>query len=186
MTVKEKKDKMRKEIRANVKEFQQEYLDKSNQAILHHFLSLPHVEKAETFFCYVSVEKEPDTRKLIEHLLAQGKRVCVPLCLGNGVMEARQIQSIEELLPAPMNLLEPAHTSPLVDAAELDVILLPCVTADKACQRLGHGGGYYDRYMEKIHCPSICFCRGRLIQEALPTEAFDLPVDMVITEEGIL
>ncbi len=66
---------------------------------------------------------------------------------------------------------------------EIDLAIVPCVAADRRGFRLGHGGGYYDRYLGKLHCPRICLCRGRALLECVPAEEFDLRMDMILTEE---
>lgn len=148
-------------------------------------LSLEQWQAAETIFCYVSVNAEPDTRRLIENALAAGKRVCVPRCLGGGVMEGRQVTALSQLKPAPFGLLEPDVSAPLIPPQELDLVVAPCVAADREGWRLGYGGGYYDRYLPRVACPVICLCRGRLLQQQLPHGPMDIQATGVLTEAGL-
>lgn len=180
--MKEEKARLRKQIAQQVQGFEQEYLKQSNEAIARSMLALPEFAGAKTIFTYVSIGAEPDTHAIIGAALAAGKRVCVPRCLGGGIMEARQITGLDALRPAPMNLLEPDEDAPLVPPEEIDFVITPCVAASKDNMRLGHGGGYYDRFLAKVNCPVVCLCRGRLLQQSVPTEPFDKPVHRVITE----
>ena len=91
---------LRREIAARQKEWTPAYLRASDAAIVRRVLALPAWAEAAWVFAYVSVRREPDTRALIRAALAAGKRVAVPRCLGDGVMEAREIRSLDALAPA--------------------------------------------------------------------------------------
>ena len=68
---------------------------------------------------------------------------------------------------------------------ELDLILLPCVSASRSGERLGYGGGFYDRYLPKTKAFRALLIRERLLSDDIPREAHDQPVDAVITEAGV-
>ncbi len=179
------KQRLRREAAVVAQGFDAAYLARSDAAILQQVCALPAYRAAHMVFCYISVGGEPDTRALIEKMLAEGKRVCVPRCLPAGVMEARCIASLAEVAPARFGLLEPDETARHILPEEVDLVILPCVSADKEGRRLGNGGGFYDRYMAQLAAPSVCLCRGRLLAQHLPEEAFDRRVDRVVTEDGI-
>ena len=71
-------------------------LEGRGQAFCQKLLAMEDYQRAHTVFCYLSVEREPDTYPLIRQALAQGKRVCAPVCIRRGVMRARLLQSLEE------------------------------------------------------------------------------------------
>lgn len=185
MSLHEEKTALRHEAALKLQELDAAYLEASDDAIFHTVLAQPEIHAAHTVFCYVSVGKEPATGRLIETLLAMGKRVAVPRCQGQGIMDACPLASFSELLPAPFGLLEPGKEADVVAPGELDVVIAPCVAADRQGGRLGHGAGYYDRFLAKTHCPVFCLCRGRLLYNKVPTEPFDVKVGQVVTEEGI-
>ena len=62
---------------------------------------------------------------------------------------------------------------------------VPCISAGKDLRRIGHGAGYYDRFLPKTEAVKICLCFAKLLAENIPTDAYDVPMDMVITEEDI-
>ncbi len=185
MNLHKEKQALRQDAAKRLKTLDAAYLAASDEAILHHVLSLPAVKAAHTVFCYVSVGKEPATGRLIETLLAMGKRVVVPRCQGGGIMDACPLSSFSELLPAPYGLLEPGDAAGVVPPGELDVVLAPCVAADKQGGRLGHGAGYYDRFLAQTHCPAYCLCRGKLLYNQVPTGPQDITMALVVTEEGL-
>lgn len=179
------KDALRRELRKTAAALRPAYLARSNAAICRALVALDEWKQAETLFCYVSFGAEPETRPLIEAAFTAGKRVCVPRCRPGGVMEARQIRTLDELRPAPFGLREPDDTAPLVPPDELQLVVAPCVAADADGWRLGNGGGYYDRYLAVVRCPVVCLCRGRLLQQGLPHAAHDVQVGMVLTEDAL-
>lgn len=178
------KSTLREQLKIKLNQLPEEYRYQSDTAIYRQVVSLPQWQNAQVVFCYVSVCAEPDTRRFIQTALDEGKRVCVPRCHGGGVMQASEITRLSQLQPAGYGLLEPDETAPQVPPAVIELALVPCVAADQHGWRLGHGGGYYDRYLPLTNCPSICLCRGRMLQNKLPREALDYAVTMVVTEDG--
>lgn len=161
------------------------YLRFSDQEIVTRMLALEEYRGARTIFCYVSTGREPDTRALIELALKAGKRVGVPLCTGKGLMEVREITGWDALRDGKYGIPEPKPECGLLPPAEIDLAIVPCVICSHDGLRLGHGGGYYDRYLARLRCPAVCFCREALVREEIPWEPHDRPVTMLITEKGV-
>ncbi|MDR1028594.1 MAG: 5-formyltetrahydrofolate cyclo-ligase [Clostridiales Family XIII bacterium] len=142
---------------------------------------------AATIFTYVGVGDEISTDPLIERALADGKRVCAPVVLGGGVMEAREIRSRGDLTRGAMNLIEPRGDRPLCEPADIDLVVVPCVSCDLRGNRLGRGGGYYDRYLKRFRPASATFvalCRERLLSQNLPRRPLDVRMGYYVTEAG--
>lgn len=165
--------------------WEEEYRQRADAAIARRVLDMEAWRAAETVFAYVSVGHEIDTRALIGAALAQGKRVYAPRCVGRGVMEARLLRGLHELRPAAFGLLEPTESAPAIAPEAIDVLLVPCLAADRDGYRLGYGSGYYDRFLAKAQGMSICLCRARALMPSVPRDAHDAPVDFVITETEI-
>ena len=68
---------------------------------------------------------------------------------------------------------------------EPDLILVPCVAAAPNGVRLGHGAGYYDRFLAEHPAQTVCLCFRRLLRADLPADVTDILTDMVLTDEGI-
>jgi 5-formyltetrahydrofolate cyclo-ligase len=161
------------------------YRINSDVAIRDILMALAVWKQARTVFIYISTGMEPDTRELIQSALDAGRTVAVPRTLGRGEMEARAIASLDELHPGSFGIPEPAETNRLLQPRELDLVVAPCVAADKQGYRLGHGGGYYDRYLARVDCATVCLCRARLLRDTLPHGAQDRPVEIVTEREWI-
>ncbi len=88
------------------------YREAADRAIARHLLALPEYRSAGAVFCFVSAGREIDTRPILEQTLADGKMLCVPLCVADGIMELRAIRDLKELFPGAYGILEPPADSP--------------------------------------------------------------------------
>lgn len=145
--------------------------------------------EATTVLTYVSVSSEVSTRMFIECALRDGKTVAVPRCLPGHCLEFVAIASLEQLVAAPFNLLEPAKELPAVteDQKNNSICIVPALLVDTKGYRLGYGAGFYDRFLSTYSGKKICLAyQQNLSRETLPHTAFDVAVDMVITELDVL
>lgn len=185
MTRTEEKQQLRRTMRALEAGLSARYKEESSRAIAGHLLAMPEYQEAGTVFCFVGTDREIDTRPILEDALVAGKRLCVPLCTGKGIMELRQVTDLRQLVPGAYGILEPPADSPLVSVDEVDFAVLPCLTCNHLGQRLGRGGGYYDRFLSHYRGGTVLLCREKLIREEIPLEPHDYPVPWVLTERGL-
>ena len=185
MTKAEEKQAMRKTIRALEKTLSPAYKADSSAAITRHLLALPEYQAAGTVFCFVGTAHEIDTAGILRDALQRGKRLGVPLCVGDGLMELRQIASLEQLAPGAYGILEPPPESPLVEPDGVDFAVLPCLSCSHSGHRLGQGGGFYDRFLSRYQGGAVLLCREKLIREDIPLEPHDCPIPWVLTERGL-
>ena len=190
------KHELRKLIRTEASMLTKEYIDAANTAVFERVITLPEFIAAGTLFSYVSRECEPDTHRIIRYALARGKRVYVPRITGEGLMTATRITALEALEPDRYGILTPA-AGQTASPAELDFSLIPCLSAAPDGYRLGHGGGYYDRFFapaartETNHYAGAVMngavlCFERLLSAELPAFAHDVRFCIVVTEDRIL
>ena len=146
------------------------------------FLALPEVEAARTILLFYGVGREPDTTGVLTELLRRGKAVALPRCLPGRQMEARLVTGRSDLRPGAFHIPEPDENCPVVNRDDIDLILVPNLCCDKLGYRLGHGGGYYDRYLAGYAGSTVALCPRAWLQEELPRDAYDLPVGLVLTD----
>ena len=104
--------------------------------------------RAKNLLCYVSYGSELNTRELIMEALRLGKQVYVPKVGENRRMDFFQISSLEELQPGFHGILEPLNLAHIyMGGQDQTLMLMPGVAFDMFGNRLGYGGGYYDRYL---------------------------------------
>ena len=128
---------------------------------------------------------EVNTRPLISKALENNKAVFLPRVTSwdDGMMQ--HVQYTGELLkPDSMGLFEPQHDP--VAGFNPDLAVVPCLAADKKGNRLGYGGGFYDRYLATVPCPIICLAFSQYILDDIPHSDHDQPVDWVATENEII
>lgn len=152
-------------------------------------LATPEYAEAATVLTYVSVSSEVSTRMFIEGALRDGKTVAVPRCLPGHRLEFVAISSLDQLAPAPFNLFEPPKDLSALTEDQMNnsICIVPALLVDTKGYRLGYGAGFYDRFLSTYLCKKICLAyQQNLSKTELPHTAFDVAVDMVITESDIL
>ena len=145
--------------------------------------------EATTVLTYVSISSEVSTRMFIESALRDGKTVAVPRCLPGHCLEFVAITSLDQLIAAPFGLLEPPKELPALTEEQMDasICIVPALLVDTKGYRLGYGAGFYDRFLSTYSGKKICLAyQQNLSREMLPHTEFDVPVDMVITDSGLL
>lgn len=139
--------------------------------------------KAKHVNCFVGDvnRKEIQTIPLLERLLENEFIVSVPVMRANFELEIVQIQSLEELTPNKWGILEPRTLKTPI--SEPDVIIVPMLAADLDKNRLGYGAGYYDRFLSRFESiTSIGIVAQSFIFKKLPTDYYDIPLDLILTE----
>ena len=144
--------------------------------------------KAKSIFTYVSMKEEPNTGEIIETAWSMGKKVFVPSCIPGKErrMEAVEISSWEELSPGTMGILEPEKSAEGRKERSFSLMLIPCVMADKRGGRLGHGAGYYDRFLASAEGLKLCLCYEAFLYSKVPMDEKDIFMDYVLTEERMI
>lgn len=159
--------------------------DAANAALCRALAALPELEEAKTVLAYAAAGSECDLGALYETLRCRGVRVAFPAAETDGSMEAYVPQG--PLVPGRFGIPEPDRARSLrLAPEELGAVLVPCVGFDASLGRLGHGGGYYDRYLRR--CPQAAailtaFEAQRL--EHVPRERHDLSFSVLVTEAGV-
>jgi 5-formyltetrahydrofolate cyclo-ligase len=137
-----------------------------------------------TIALYRAVGAEAPTESIADHLESHGYRLALPRIDSHGAMVFAAWDRDRILVPGPFRTLQPDNK-----AAEVvpDAILAPLVGFDVAMNRLGQGGGYFDRafatYPKALRIGLAWSAQG---VDLLPAEAHDLPLDIIVTEAAIL
>lgn len=180
------KKSLRRRIRDQISCLDPSYCRQADQRIIERIVSWECFRQADTVFCFVGTDREIHTKPLIQAALDLGKKIAVPKCVSKGIMEARQISSLNDLAPGSYGIEEPLDTSRIMPPGSVSLALIPCLTCSRDGRRLGYGGGFYDRYLESVPGIRAVLCRGSLMEEQIPCESHDCLMDAVIWEEGIL
>ncbi len=151
--------------------------------------------QAKTVGLYMAKGREVQTQLLLETAWKEGKEVFLPRChaeLG-GHMDFIYCQNYADLAIGAYNIQEPTalavqkHKESYKEF-NLDILLVPGVVFDTAGYRIGFGGGYYDRFLQRFKGQKTC-CIGAAfswqVLESIPYDAWDMPVHALATEEAM-
>ena len=134
---------------------------------------------------YYPIGAEAPTRGYADILLEQGKKVALPWFADAGAaMQFRFWSGVEDALePGPFGLKQP---SPDFALAEPGALIIPLLGFDARLNRLGQGGGHYDRYCEtRPDLLRIGLAWSAQQIDEVPVEPHDVPLDFVITESRL-
>lgn len=177
-----KKQELRAHLLEKRNQLTSEYRISADHKIFQNLISLPAYHNASVIFCFVSTKNEINTLPIIEHALRTGKSVAIPKCQKKGIMDAVQILSFDDLENGKYGILEPKSFCPIVAPEEIDFAIVPCLSCNLEGYRIGYGGGYYDRYLANLSCKTAVVCYREMVREEIPMEAFDVKIDIVITD----
>lgn len=146
----------------------------------------PAWQSAQSVFCFVGALHEPDTMPILQGALSAGKQLLVPRIAGPGQMQLVPLQSLGQLQPGAFGILEPPQALPAISAgSRVQLAVLPCLAATRSGMRLGHGGGYYDRFLANYSGRRLILCPEALLAQSLPTGPLDEPAQAVLTEKAL-
>ncbi len=143
-------------------------------------------KNAGTILAFYGVGSEPNTVPLMDHILASGRRLCLPLTYPGGIMDARLVTSMAQLSTGRYNIPEPSAQLPLIAPGDIDLILVPGLSFDLKGYRMGHGAGYYDRYLSGYKGQTLGLCFENRLRSSIPRDEYDLPVNHIVTEGRLI
>jgi 5-formyltetrahydrofolate cyclo-ligase len=157
-----------------------------SEAIAERFLELPEVADARTVMAFWSFGSEVDTAPLIAGLRSRGATVALPRIEGSEAVPVVATPGAA-MTESSFGTMEPAEGR-VLDVAELDLVVVPGVAFDWTCDRVGYGGGYYDRLlgMRREGAAAIAVAFALQIVERVPTGAIDRRIDGVVTELEVI
>lgn len=145
-------------------------------------LSRPEVQMAGTVAAYYSVGAEPGTRGLVYALWKRGSYVLLPVLRADGDLDWASYEGPDSLVPGPRGLRQPGEPPRGVGAvARADVVLVPALAVDRSGNRLGRGGGCFDRALARVGplIPLIALLYDDELIDHVPAEPHDAPVRAV-------
>ena len=159
---------------------------RSSEAIQRKVFRLTAFRTAKTVGCYVALPYEVQTWQMIEDMLAKGKRVVVPVMQPRAkrlsLSEVRDPAT--ELSRGPFGVWEPKPSARRpVPLRDVDLWLVPGIAFDRRGHRLGHGHGYFDRFLARVPktTPTVGLAFAFQLLDRLPTAAHDHAVQTILT-----
>ena len=180
------------------KEIRESYIDKrkkmskddvNNKSVLiyNKIITSKSYRECNELYIYVSNFNEVDTLNIIKKAWQDNKTVAVPKVEKKGIMKFYYINSIKDLRRGNFNILEP---NTLIEAipSNKTLFIMPGVVFDRAKNRIGFGGGYYDRYLFKYResFKIIAICYDYQLLDKIPSDVYDVKPDHIYTESKII
>jgi 5-formyltetrahydrofolate cyclo-ligase len=158
------------------------------RAIAERLIGLPEYGRARLVHSYVAMPGEVDTRGFIEAALASGRRVLVPVVeKGRRDLRHAEISSLLDLRPEGDWGIHQPPPEFVRDAPPdgIGLVVVPGLAFDPRGNRIGFGGGYYDRFLSGLDAPKAAVAYGFQVLPRVPTTDRDVAVDLILTEERV-
>lgn len=180
------KRQIRSEILKKRRALSEEEQEKMARNCTKRLIELDAFQAASTILVYMSYNGEMMTDYIIDEARRQKKLVAAPTVLGKE-MEFFTFYSKEELVPDKHGILEPVPNDKTKIRDGEALMIMPGVAFDEQKNRVGYGGGFYDRYLEKHQkLKKIAIAYEFQVIDFVPTEEFDQRPDCIITEERVI
>ncbi len=164
----------------------EEQRHRRSQAIWRQVQRLKAFREAKTVCCYVALPYEVQTWRMIEQMLARGKRVVVPLAQPRTkrlrLSEVRD--PARDLARGAFGVWEPVRPALRpVAVRDLDLVLVPGLAFDRRGHRLGHGHGYFDRFLARVPkaTSTVGLAYRFQLLDRLPAATHDRAVQTILT-----
>ena len=191
------KSEIRKSIKAIKSEFEPAMINFAGDIISYMVVELNEYKEAECLFTYVDYNKEVRTITLIKDALKIGKKVAVPKVYSVNVteegktskyMKFHYISSLDDLKEGFRGIKEPSEELPVADIdSDKAIMVMPVVAFDEDKNRVGYGGGVYDRYLSThnvIKKIGVAY-EEQKVDKIDDIDSFDIKPDVIITQKSI-
>ena len=173
------KKELRRQIAAKKRAMTGDEIRKKSADLAQQFLQHPLYREASTVYGYLPYNQEVRTELILEQALRDGKRVAVPKVYGEE-MRFLYITELDALEEGYAGIFEPEADGPVAEDPTA-LVLMPGLAFDPQGNRMGYGGGFYDRFLEREpQHPTVALCYDFQMLPALQTQEHDIPVDVVL------
>lgn len=170
---------LRKEIREKKKALSPAYIEETSYRLAELFFETSYYRNAKTVYGYLSYNQEVRTLSILEQALRDGKKVAVPKVYGE-TMRFIYLDDLSAVAPGCMSIPEPIADEPVAEDPTA-LVLMPGVAFDRNGNRMGYGGGFYDKFLsQEPEHPTVALCYEFQMVDKIPTDDYDIPVDLVL------
>lgn len=161
--------------------------ERKSREIWERFLSIPELESAANVLLYASHKTEVHTLGLLDRLKTSGRRISLPVVVSDTPhLVLREAGNPEDLVIGAFGIRVPAESHPKIPCSDIDLVVLPGTAFDAKGWRVGYGGGFYDRLLERSSAFTVGFAFDCQILPEIPFECHDERLDLVVTETRVL
>lgn len=175
------KDRIRREMKRLRNNLYSSEIETLSDIILEKLMQID-LSGFDKVFIYNSFGGEVDTNKAIKWLLEEGKSIYLPRVEGD-VMQSVKITTQTSFNKSPFGILEPEGMASKIDKF---VAIMPCLAVDKYGNRIGYGGGYYDKFLKSKSSLKIVLCYDFQIIDEIVSNEHDIKVDYIVTDKKVI
>jgi 5-formyltetrahydrofolate cyclo-ligase len=189
------KSRLRQGIKGRLAELLPEQFRQEGRKALHFLQESPFWSRYGTFLLFSSTAVEIDTFPLLESSLKTGKAVFVPRVESGAEGKNIRFYPVRDAAgpweKGPFGIREPAPGPEILEPGDFPVLAItPGLAFDRKGGRLGHGGGFYDRFFacldaRGLEYTALGMCLDCQIAEKVPVEAWDRKMNGVLTGKGL-
>ncbi len=178
----ELKQQLRKTLRKQRREQDKEAAMAASKSICGKIIELDRFKRSDTILAYMCSKGEVDVGELIRYARLNGKRIAFPLCIDDGGLRILIPNTPTSFKVGAYGISEPDESdSTEIEVSQIDMIIVPAVGFTRNGQRLGQGGGYYDRLLQKNDAYTVGVGFDFQLLESLPLEEHDRSLDCIVT-----
>ena len=173
------KQELRKKIRQQKKAMTEEMILSASADLARQFYDTAAYQNAKTIYGYLPYNQEVRTVPILQKALLDGKHVAVPKVYGDE-MRFIYLTDLSQVAPSSMGIPEPVEDGPVAED-KTALVLMPGIAFDVKGNRMGYGGGFYDKFLaQEPEHPTVALCYTFQMVDDIPTEEYDIPVDLVL------
>jgi 5-formyltetrahydrofolate cyclo-ligase len=179
------KAEVRKELLRRRDRIPPEVRKAKDRIIREKLLSLEEFRNAAVMFFFASFRTEVDTTELIQIALATGKQVVLPkVNADRHELLLFEVRDFGDLAAGYMGIPEPSAGARQTGINDVDIVIIPGAGYDASGNRVGYGGGYYDRLLSGLQkdVPVIAPAYEEQVLDAAPSEPHDVRVNVIVTD----
>ncbi len=176
---------LRRVVRKRLRRMSPEHRQKKSSMATRNLIATPIFREAAVVMMYLSMEYEVDTRQIIQAAWEQNKAVAVPkMRWAESIMLPVRLNSLGDRFSEEVSGLRNPVSEDQVPVDKIDLVVVPLLAMDDQGNRLGQGGGHYDRFFARagltaVRC-GLAFHEQRV--DRVPTVETDQPLHMMVTD----
>lgn len=170
---------LRQSIKQKKREMTAEQIESASARLGQMLAECDLYQQAETVYFYLPYNQEVRTVPMVQRAFEEGKRVAVPKIYGDE-MRFIYISDFTGIEKSSCGIPEPVADGPVADDPTA-LVLMPGLAFDKQGNRVGYGGGFYDKFLQaEPNHPTVALCYDFQLFDKLETDDYDIPVDLVL------
>lgn len=170
---------LRASIRDQKRAMTTEEIESLSATLAEKFYETPQYKAASTIYGYLPYNQEVRTVPMLQRALDDGKTVAVPKVIDDRMIFV-VMDDLSKVEKGYAGIPEPIDNGPEANDPSA-LVLMPGLAFDPQGHRIGYGGGFYDRFLEKEpNHPTVALCYAFQVFPELQTQEHDIPVDLVL------